>query len=157
MPKGTTSTTYNHMAETHRLQTESNAQKLGSLETEVSGLKGDVAQIRVDVRQGFSDIFSKIDRVNQPKATPWGAVAVLITVLISLAAWGNAWVSQAIAGVRMSSDEALQRADGNGEATGRLLEKLMTHQITEAETKGRTEERLRTLEFDRGRGTATKD
>lgn len=137
------------MAETHRLQTEDNARKLGSLETEVSSLKGDVAQIRADVRQGFSEIFTKIDRANQPKATPWGAVAVLITVLLALAAWGNAWISQAIAGVRMSSDEALRKADGNDGQIHAMLDKVMQAQIQAAETRGRTEEKLRRLEFDR--------
>lgn len=132
--------------EIHRSQTEDNARKLGSLETEVAGLKGDVAQIRGDVRAGFSEVFAKIDRAAQPKATPWGAVAVLITVLLALAAWGNAWISQAIASVRLSSEEALRRQEQTAQDITALRDTLNQHREREAEIRGQITERLRWIE-----------
>lgn len=132
--------------ELHRNQTEDNARKLGSLETEVAGLKGDVAQIRGDVRAGFSEVFAKIDRAAQPKATPWGAVAVLITVLLALAAWGNAWISQAISGVRLSSEEALRRQEQNSADLNALREVANQYREKDAEIRGQQNERLRWIE-----------
>lgn len=138
-------------AENHRQQTEENARKLGSLESDVTGLKSDMGQLRADMREGFAEIFRKIDRASTPRATPWGAVAVLVTVLLALAAWGNAWVSQAINGARLSSDEALRRSETNAEELARMMRTVMEREIESAEKRGRSEERLRHLEsgFDK--------
>lgn len=134
------------IAEDHLGRTEHNARKLGQLETEVVGIKGDIGQIRADVKNGFDSVFAKMDRVTAPKATPWGAVAVLLTTLTGLAAWANSWISQ---GITAASDKAAQAGQRATETAARLdgtITRLTDHQIAEAERRGATAERLRWIE-----------
>jgi TolA-binding protein len=150
-----TSDTRAKMAEDHRKQTEENARKLGSLESDVTGLKGDVASLKGDMRQGFDAIFAKMDR-NANRPTQWGAIAVLITVLMALAAWANSWVSASISGVGGNAAEALRRAD-DARAELRSHATLQAErEVQAAERRGRVDELLRRMDrgFDNTPGPA---
>ena len=151
----TTLTTSRRMeiAEEHRQRTEENARKLGALESDVTGLKGDVGQMRMDMRSGFSEVFTKIDQVRAPKATPWAAVAVCLTVLMALAAWANSWVSRSIEGAQGAAANADQRARESSNRNDFISEKLMAQQLRDAEDRGATGEWKRWMETTRPPGS----
>lgn len=100
--------------------------KLASVAAEVEGVKAAVNGIngrldRIDHenRQSFDRVYDKLDKATTPRPTPWNAILTaagvlvaflaalaggMLTLIIALAAWGNAYFSGMIDAVR--SDHA---------------------------------------------------
>lgn len=108
---------------------EENAAKLATFGAEIENLKQGVGGIskrvetfEIESRDSFTRLFDKLERVATPKPTPWGLIIAgagllitaltamaggCLTLILSLAAWANAYFGENISKVEAKADQAI--------------------------------------------------
>jgi hypothetical protein len=101
-------------------------QRLATLGADVENVKREVDVLATETRAGFTRIFDKLDKVSQPRPTPWNLIFTglgvgltmicavaggLGTLILALAAWANAYFTELVGKVDYKAESFGSRLD----------------------------------------------
>ncbi len=132
-----------------RMEDAHNLAKIAALETDVSGIKTEVAgldkrlgEFATENRQGLARLFDRIELTTK-RETPWnlifGAAGLAVTIALGFFAWANAYFGQSIT---FAQREAARALEVHTLTQGQLSE-IRQESMTAAIERARLDERLK--------------